>query len=286
MSPHIHPLSPTDPLAAVWRALSDPTRRAMLDMLREGPRTTGMLAEAFPQSRYAAMKHLDVLAGAGLLVVRRVGRERWNHLNSIPLQLMYERWVRPYEATWAAPLVRFRDSLERSRPTSEEAKMSSSATNTIPAVRSTGITQVELEIPIAAAAERVWRALTEQVDLWWPRGFFASAGPLRMRFDARLGGFLYEEAANGGGVVWYTVIALDPGTSVTLAGHLTPAFGGPAQTILRLSLREQGDATILELSDAVFGNVGTGTATEEGWRALFENAFKNFVEGNADDAGR
>ncbi len=278
MSTALTKTSKPDQLDPIWRALSDPTRRAMLDMLRETPMTTGSLADAFPQSRFAVMKHLDVLVAAGFVVVRRSGRERWNHLNSIPLQTMYERWVRPFEATWAAPLVRFKDTIEKAIPTTEETTMSPSTIGASAPVGNTGIAQVELEIPIAAPIAHVWKALTEQVELWWPPDFFASAEPLRMKFDARLGGLLYEERVHGGGVVWYTVIALDPGVSVTLVGHMTPAFGGPATTILRLALREQGEGTILELSDAVFGKVGTGTANEEGWRALFEKAFKEFVE--------
>jgi len=85
-----------DGAGAVWRALADPTRRAILDLLRERPRTTGELTEAFPTSRFAVMKHLAVLQKAGLVVVRRRGRERWNHLNGVPLRTAYERWMRPY----------------------------------------------------------------------------------------------------------------------------------------------------------------------------------------------
>lgn len=272
MSPRLHPLVQPDPLAGLWRALSDTTRRAMLDRLREGAKTTGQLAQAFPQSRYAVMKHLDVLVGAGLVVVRREGRERWNHLNPVPLQQMYEHWVRPYEAIWARSLIRFKDAAEH--PPEEGSMLA-------PADRATaGIVRVELEIPIAAPRQHVWRMLVEQTDRWWPRDFYASANPTGMRFDATLGGRLYEESTDGGGVVWYTVIGLTPGVSVDLAGHLTAAFGGPAQTLLRLSLREQGAHTVLELSDAVVGNVGDGTteSLEQGWRAVFETGFKQFVE--------
>lgn len=284
MSPKTHPFAPNDPLEAVWRALSDPTRRAILDALREAPLTTGALVDSFPQSRVGVMKHLDVLVAAGLVVVRRQGRERWNHLNPMPLQLMYERWVRPYEAFWAEPLLRFKDSLERPILPPEDVTMTGKTIAPPAPQHVAGITKVELSIPIDAPIERVWRGLVEQVDLWWPREFFASTDPLRMRFDATLGGRLYEEGANGGGVVWYTVIALSPGHSVDLAGHLTAAFGGPAQTILRLALSEQGNQTVLDLTDSVFGNVGERAAAtnEEGWRALFEKGFKSFVEAHLD----
>ena len=265
--------SPTlDPLADLWRALSDPTRRSILDLLREAPRTTGDLAAAFPSSRFAVMKHLDVLVGAGLVVSRRKGRVRWNHLNAVPLQRMYEHWVRPYEAVWAKSLLRFKDATE----TSHQEKLMPALADRVTA----GIVTLDMEIPIDAPRREVWRMLTEEVHRWWPRDFYASANPKGMKFDATLGGKLYEEATDGGGVVWYNVIAVTPGTSVDLAGHLTTAFGGPAQTLLRLALREEGKRTVLELSDAVVGNVGdrTEATLEKGWRALFETGFKRFVE--------
>ena len=65
----------------MWRALSTPLRRHLLDLLSGGPRTTGELAEAVPDlSRFAVMQHLRVLIDAGLVVVRRQGRYRFNYL--------------------------------------------------------------------------------------------------------------------------------------------------------------------------------------------------------------
>lgn len=95
-----------DTLDQVFRALSDPTRRRVLDLLRERPRTTGELVQGFPElSRFAVMKHLGVLVAAGLVVVRKEGRRRWNHLNAVPLRMMYERWVSRYESAWAGSLL-------------------------------------------------------------------------------------------------------------------------------------------------------------------------------------
>ncbi|MEO1086793.1 MAG: metalloregulator ArsR/SmtB family transcription factor [Acidobacteriota bacterium] len=96
----------------VFRALADPSRRAMLDLLRRAPRTTGELAERFPFSRYATMKHLKVLHGAGLIRVERRGRERVNHLNPTPIQAIYRRWIQPFEATAADRLLRLKEVVE------------------------------------------------------------------------------------------------------------------------------------------------------------------------------
>ncbi len=81
----------------VFKALANPTRRAVLDELSDGPRTTGYLCAAFEQlDRCTVMQHLRVLEDADLVVARRRGRERWNHLNAIPIQQIYDRWISRY----------------------------------------------------------------------------------------------------------------------------------------------------------------------------------------------
>lgn len=77
----------------VWKALSDPTRRKILDLLNQNPRTTSELAASFQLSRFAVMKHLAVLEEVGLVKVRRQGRERWNHFDAAPLSNVYARWI-------------------------------------------------------------------------------------------------------------------------------------------------------------------------------------------------
>lgn len=78
----------------VFRALASPHRRAVLDLLRRGPCTTGRLAAALPFSRFAAMKHLAVLEGAGLVRSERRGRERWYRLRAGLVRRVLEPWVR------------------------------------------------------------------------------------------------------------------------------------------------------------------------------------------------
>lgn len=102
----------TDDLDTVWKALADPSRRTLLDRLRDGPRTTGALCAAFRSSRFAVMKHLGVLEQAGLVIVRRRGRERWNYLNPMPIQQIYERWITPYAGMWASDLLDLKRTIE------------------------------------------------------------------------------------------------------------------------------------------------------------------------------
>jgi DNA-binding transcriptional ArsR family regulator len=98
----------------VWRALANETRRQILDLLRKGPQTTGALVEHFPDlSRFAVMQHLKVLEQAELVVAVREGRERFNYLNPIPIQQLYDRWVKRYMQPWAAALTSLKDELEQ-----------------------------------------------------------------------------------------------------------------------------------------------------------------------------
>lgn len=102
---------------ALWRALADPTRRRILDILREGPQTTGALSERFETSRFAVMKHLNVLVEADLVIVHRRGRERLNYLNPTPLQRATWRWLRPFEEVAARRLNELKDALEQENRT-------------------------------------------------------------------------------------------------------------------------------------------------------------------------
>jgi DNA-binding transcriptional ArsR family regulator len=103
----------SDELDAVWKALSDPTRRSILDFLRQGPRTTTEIVAAFPHlSRFGVMKHVDVLREANLIQTREEGRQRVNSLNAVPIRQIYERWVSRYEELWADNLLRLKDNVE------------------------------------------------------------------------------------------------------------------------------------------------------------------------------
>lgn len=97
----------------IWKALADPTRREILDLLRDGPRQTTDVVEQFPHlSRFGVMKHLDVLREVGLVNTRSQGRLRINSLNAAPIRQILERWISKYEAYWANTLLRVKDSAE------------------------------------------------------------------------------------------------------------------------------------------------------------------------------
>lgn len=97
----------------VFKALANATRRAVLDQLREGPQTTGSLCDAFDGlDRCTVMQHLRVLEKAGLVVAQRRGRERWNHLNAIPIKRLHDRWISQYATSAVERLDALKVALE------------------------------------------------------------------------------------------------------------------------------------------------------------------------------
>ena len=95
-------------MQAPFEAIADPTRRELLERLRAGgPLSVSDLAEGLPITRQATTKHLDALARAGLVRVRRAGRERLHELDAEPLRAI-DDWLRPYAAAWDDALERLR----------------------------------------------------------------------------------------------------------------------------------------------------------------------------------
>ena len=121
----------------VFRALADPTRRALLDELhaRDG-QTLVSLAARHDMTRIAVAKHLKILEDAGLVVSRRRGREKLHYLNPVPIRQVHDRWVSKYTEPWAAGLVGLKHELEDQM---EKA----------------------FEIYIRTTPERLWEAITD-----------------------------------------------------------------------------------------------------------------------------
>jgi DNA-binding transcriptional ArsR family regulator len=88
---------------AVFRCIADPTRRRILQLLRNGESSVGDLADNFPISRPAVSKHLRVLESAGLVVARQEGTSRLLRLDARPLRVVRD-WLRDYESYWGNTL--------------------------------------------------------------------------------------------------------------------------------------------------------------------------------------
>jgi DNA-binding transcriptional ArsR family regulator len=107
----LHIMSRIEAKTDAFRAIADPTRRAILDRLRAGPANAGTLAADFRTSRPAVSRHLRVLREARLVVDTRIGRERVYAVNPIPLQSV-AGWLEGYRAFWQASLTRLKRNLE------------------------------------------------------------------------------------------------------------------------------------------------------------------------------
>lgn len=104
--------APASPAGDVFHAVADPTRRRLLDRLARGESHVNALAQPFRMSRPAISQHLRILRNAGLVSVRRSGRERLYRLEARRLRDVYD-WVAHYERFWKQKLVALRDFLDR-----------------------------------------------------------------------------------------------------------------------------------------------------------------------------
>ena len=97
----------------VFKALADPTRRHLLDLLfaRDG-QTLTELESGLAMTRFGVMKHLKLLEEAGLVVSRKVGRSRVHHLNPVPIREIHDRWIDKYTETRASALTDLKRQLE------------------------------------------------------------------------------------------------------------------------------------------------------------------------------
>lgn len=132
----------------VFKALADPTRRALLDALfvQDG-QTLRALSARFAMTRIGVAKHLGLLEEAGIVVTRRRGREKLHFLNPIPIRLIHDRWVSKYTEPWAAGLVDLKHQLE----------------DTTMELTTRDLTAMEriFEIYIRTTPERLWEAITD-----------------------------------------------------------------------------------------------------------------------------
>lgn len=243
---------------SIWRALADPTRRAILDLLRERPRITGDIASYFEISRIAVMRHLDVLADARLVTSRKHGRERWHYLNAIPLQRIHERWVHAQAEPWAARLLQLQ---ARARTAGRLS------------VLKPGV-DVALDVSIRATRADVFHALTHDTGGWWGHPFLRP-DTTSLFLEPRLGGLLVEHRQGGG-----SVVAAVTGWTDDRHLELTGTFHlGLAMGIAAFDLLPADEGTSLHFSFRALGAIeGPAGQFANGWRELVAERLKTLVE--------
>ena len=142
--------------------------------------------------------------------------------------------------------------------------------------------EIALDWEFAVSPQRLWRMLFDAPESWWPADFRAGPAGSALRFEDRLGAALREEAPDGGGLVWYQVIAIEPMRSLDLTGQLASRYGGPATSMLHLTLKpgQAEGSTLLKLTDSVFGRLGEGFQANaaSGWQSIIGEGLKAFAE--------
>jgi len=145
------------------------------------------------------------------------------------------------------------------------------------------ISNLQMEIEIDASQSDVWTALTENIGQWWPAEFYAGgeSGSRTFSLEAMPGGRMMERWDNGGGVLWGTVIGVEPNVQLQVIGATFPRWGGPAQWFGTWELVPSGDKTLLKFSEQAIGRVSeSGTREKDkGWQFLCAT-LKSHVEGN------
>ena len=170
----------------LWQALADPTRRALIDRLADGrARPPPQLCEGMPMSRFGVMKHLGILERAGLVVARRHGRLRFNHLNAAPLHALQARWLSPRAARSGRRGRRLFRHIGRQGMTAQKGA-------------ETGVVEVALEWPVAASVQKVWEALFGGREPGGPPSTAPVAPAPTMSLEPALGGELARGAGRAG----------------------------------------------------------------------------------------
>src|ERR1700704_6522684 len=125
----------------IFRALADPSRRLLLDLLfeRDGRTLVDLRGHLPGMTRFGVMRHLDVLEEAGLLSTRKVGREKRHYLNPVPIRLIHDRWISKYAEPVLGALSALKQHMERPMITPDHV----------------------YSVYVKAAPERIWQAITD-----------------------------------------------------------------------------------------------------------------------------
>ena len=252
----------------VFKALADPSRRHLLDVLREHDgRTLGELAGELAMARQSASQHLAVLEAANLVSVVWQGREKLHHLNPVPLQEMQERWIDQFSRPRLRALSEIRRRAEEDQMTAASSDRPDQHDRDRPTFRYT--------IYIEATPECVWHALTdaELTAAYWGHANCS---------DWRTGSSWEHQRTDGSEIadVVGTVLESDPPRrlSITFDGtHEEPA-GDPS--VVTFSIEPFRDIVKLTVTHARIPSPDDLETAASGWSAVLSN-LKTLLETGA-----
>ena len=243
---------------AIFKALADPTRRLLLDRLREtNGQTLSELCERLDMARQSATQHLDVLQRAGLVTVVRRGRERLHYLNPAPIHEIEQRWISGFDR----PRLRAISAIKNQ---AEEYAMSTAPTSVPTYVYTTYI---------HASADQVWRALTD-ADLtarYWGHHNVSDWQPDSPWEHRR---------ADGSGVVDAVgrVLATEPPHRLVITFDDAPGAGTPREpSVVTFLVEPHQDIVRLTVTHEKLPNLEMHGGISRGWPAVLAN-LKSLLE--------
>lgn len=248
----------------VWRALASPHRRKLLDLLKDGPQTTGQLSKELPDlTRFAVMQHLGVLEEAGLVLFRKDGRSRFNYLNPVPLRQTVERWLTSSSSSAAETALHLKRYAENTKEVAPKVDPN--------AYR---LVKIEMELRIDAPREKVFAALTHELDNWWPHRFKPDS---KVSTDVTVGGKIEEVFSNGGGALYGVYVYLDQPGRIIATGPSALHKGSVSH--VSDTLIEDGEGTLYKRESTMWGSVSEDVEKmfRDGTRQLMEDALLAYV---------
>jgi uncharacterized protein YndB with AHSA1/START domain/DNA-binding transcriptional ArsR family regulator len=251
---------PMDEMEPVFKALADPHRRLLLDRLQERNGQTLLELQGYlPMTRFGVMKHLKILEEAGLVSTRKVGREKFHHLNPVPIQQVYDRWVSKYAKPWAKAVVGLKYALEEESMIETQAPVET--------------TSHVLQVFIRTTPERLWQALTDGsiTKLY----FFGSI----VESTWEPGAPIYHRSADGSPMLDGEVLEIDPPRKLvtTFFERWDPSID-PYPSKVTYEIEQVGAACKLMLTheDLIVGSP-TATRVFEGWSQIL-SSLKTYLE--------
>ena len=219
--------------------LADPTRRAIVSALRNGPRPVGGIADGLPISRPAVSQHLRYLSDAGLVQVEPRGTRRLYRLDPDALAALHNY----LDGLWGEVLSQFAEFVV----TEKESKM-------LPPIVKT------VHVPVGP--QEAFELFTARLSDWWPvESHSLSAAnkdvPMSVEVEPREGGQIIERCADGETRAWARVTAWQPGEKFAVAWHVG---------------RDEAEATDVTIAFARVDGGTQVTLTHDGWAALGESA--------------
>lgn len=247
-------------MAPVFRALSDPSRRLLLDRLfeRDG-QTLGELCSALPEmTRFGVMRHLGVLESAELISTRKVGREKRHYLNPVPIRLMHDRWISKFALPVLGAMTNLKDHLEgrsMTAPTPDHV----------------------YSVYVKASPERVWRAITDGVET--EQYYYGT----RVGSDWKVGSRITYDYPDGTLAADGEVLDIDPPRRLMMTFHARwdPEVEAEGPVRMTWELEPQGEATKLTV---ITSGLRAGSRTEQqfsGGIVYIVSGLKTYLETGA-----